>query len=548
MLTCLAVSSRAVAADDGALQWQAKDVRLVHLYDNHAQVKVSDGLTVMADGSDLAITLGSRAPWSDVMLTERCPFDPRGVLRVDVADIKGGDTSVQVVCWDDAGNNLQMFDIFRAINKPGIYEMPLAAYRSVFPDATRQISFRLVIGGRSGAQARYRSVAYGISTTAVVPPAVRTIEKYEPAKAGTWNMPGEPPFVIAHYLAWFSLEKRLGDKGAWDHWFREGPHGHDPVNRRADGLRDIASVEYPLIGTYDSSSHAVVRYHLATMKAAGISGLIVDWYGEGSDSDACMPVLLDEAQKLGMRVTVCFEEKVPCVWHNPKTRAEMLSNCVNDLTYFLKQYGNHPALLKRNGRPFIMQFNSWGTNELGPAHLTPDEDQQLLEKLPVKVHFCRQNLDEAYHPPVQAAYMWWTEGDRPRQFAQDCAALREKGRLEFFMSMLGVGFNDTGVWGWGDGPRVSKMNDLPALQYTESMATDGAPELIQCVTWNDFNEGTCFEPTLEHGFSFVDEVERFVNKLHGRPLNLEDNREPFREYVKTCSDRQRQELPKVPQP
>jgi hypothetical protein len=526
-------------------QWQAKDVQVVHVYDGHAKTQPSEGVTAAAAGDDLLIALNDKAPWSDVVLSERFPFDLRGVVRADLAAITNGDTTVQVACWDAAGNQLDPVDIFRGIREPGVFEMQLLAYRSAFPPETKDISFRIWIGGKPGAEARYHSLAYGVSTSAVVPPPPAPMaDKYEPAKEGTWNLPGEPPFVMAHYVDWFSLEKRLAGK-AWDHWSREGPHGHDPANYRPDGLRDIASVVYPLIGPYDTSSRNVARYHLATMHAAGISGIIVDWYGKGSDSDECLPVLLDEAERLGMRVGICFEEKVPCAWSNPKSRAEMLSNAVNDLTYLVNTWAKHPAYLKRNGHPFVMQFNSWGTGRLGPAHLTPDEDRQLLEALPERIELCRQNLDANYHPPVQAGYMWWDGGDRPRKFAQDAAALRDKGRLEFFMSMLGVGFNDTGVWGWGEGPRVSKNYGMDVLRHTETMATDGAPELIQCVTWNDFNEGTCFEPTLQHGFDFIDEVERFIGKLHGRPVNLEDNREPYREYIKTCSDRERQELPKV---
>jgi hypothetical protein len=453
---------------------------------------------------------------------------------------------VQIACFDSNSALLDSVDILKGIAEPGVYEFPLSAYRSVFPPQTKEISPRLWVGGKAGAEAVYRSVALAVADNAVVPPVDRSIEKYTRATAGTWNIKGEPPFVLAHYVDWFSTDRTAtaGGGQSWDHWSRGGAHGHDASKRGADGLRDVASILYPLIGPYDSNSRAVVRYHLATMRAAGISGLIIDWYGKGSDSDQCMPTILDEAQKLDMKVAICFEEKIPCVWSNPKSRGEILGNAVRDLTYAINTWTKHPAYLKRDGRPFFMQFNSWGTNKLGPAHLTPDEDRELFNKLPEKIAFCRQNADTNFFPPVQAAYTWWSEGDRPRQFAQTAAQLRDQGKLEFFMSMLCVGFNDTGVWGWGDGPRVSKSYGLPVLQKTESMALDEGPELIQCVTWNDFNEGTCFEPTLQHGFAWVDEVEKFVNKIHGRPVDLEDNRKPFEEYQRSCSQAEQEEIPK----
>ena len=66
------------------------------------------------------------------------------------------------------------------------------------------------------------------------------------------------------------------------------------------------------------------------------------------------------------------------------------------------------------------------------------------------------------------------------------------------------------------------------------------------VTWNDFNESTCFEPTVEHGYQYLDEVERWWGEKTGRPVNLEDNRAPFAEYRKACSPTERAEIPHVP--
>jgi glycoprotein endo-alpha-1,2-mannosidase len=364
------------------------------------------------------------------------------------------------------------------------------------------------------------------------------------AAEGNWNVAGKPPFVLAHYVDWFSTDTPLTGK-KWEHWSNAGEHGHDATVRREDGLRDIASVLYPLIGVYHSNDRAVVRYHLATMKAAGIDGIIVDWYGQGYPSDECLPVIFDEAEKLDMKVALCLEEKMFCIWKQPKTREEMVDNMTGALQYAFKTWFPRKAYLRRNGIPFVMQFNSWGTGKLGQERLTPEECATMFSRLPGKVAYCRQNFEAAFHPVIPAAYTWWSEDNRPLEFEKQAAALREKGRLEFFMSMLCVGFNDTGVWGWGNGPRVSKKYGMEVLKHAEDMATVGAPELIQLVTWNDFNEGTCFEPTTKYGFAWVDEVEKYIGTLNGRKVDLEDNREPYREYLRTANDQQKAEVPKV---
>src|SRR5437763_971875 len=148
-----------------------------------------------------------------------------------------------------------------------------------------------------------------------------------------YNLPGHPPYLIAHYMQWYSapwstIEGTMIDRTAkdWSHWqWKGGQADHHPDNKLADGHRDIASVLYPLIGPYDSGSRAVIRYHLATMKAAGISAVTSIWYGPGSNTDKRFPMLLEEAEKLGMRAAICYEEKLNFpTYRNPKDRDEVV--------------------------------------------------------------------------------------------------------------------------------------------------------------------------------------------------------------------------------
>jgi glycoprotein endo-alpha-1,2-mannosidase len=525
--------------------WSANDVKTIHVYDAHAKIQASDGITASTADGHLVLTLNGKVPYADVLLPERVPFDPREYLHVDLTSITGGDSTVQIVALDSAGQILDSIPIFQGITEADSYEMPLAAYRSAFPPQTKDIAVRLWLGGQSGARAEFAQIALGVNENSPIPPAPKIpSHQFAPAREGAWNIPGQPPFVLAHYVDWFSMDTPIGGE-TWSHWSRSGAHGHDASKRREDGLRDIASVLYPLIGTYATNDPTVVRYHLATMKAAGIDGLIVDWYGQGHNSDICLPVIFAEAEKLDMKVALCVEEKMFCVWKMPKTRAQMVDNMTEALTYAYKTWVPRKAYLRRNNLPFMIQFNSWGTGKLGPLHLTPDEWITVFSRLPGQIEYCRQNLDPAYHPIIPAAYTWWSEGNRPLEFADQAVALRDKGRLEFFMSMLCVGFNDTGVWGWGDGPRVSKTYGMSVLKHSEEMATVHDPELIQCVTWNDFNESTCFEPTTKYGFQWVDEVEKYIGQLHKRPVNLEDNREPYRGYLRAADQAHRAEIPKV---
>jgi hypothetical protein len=370
---------------------------------------------------------------------------------------------------------------------------------------------------------------------------------------GQYNLDGKAPYLVAHYMMWYSTPWSTTDhspvdrtSAPWSHWaWKSGGPQHDPETRLPNGRRDIASVVYPLIGPYDSGSQAVTRYHLATMKAAGVSAISAIWYGPGSNTDSRFPILLDEAQKLQMRVYICYEEKLNFPgYRHPKTRDDVVNGAADDLTYIVKKYGQHPAYLRRNGIPVIQQFNAYGKDPvLGSLNLSPEEWRTVFSRLPGKIEFIRQNLDEHYHPPIPAAYVWWDQGKWPQQFAAGASTLRDQGRLDFFMTMVCPGFNDTGVWGWGPGPRLSHGYGLEVLDATMHQALIGNPELVQLVTWNDFNESTCFEPTVQNGSKFLESLGNWWHDQTGRPVQLDQIPPALDQYKKDCSDQERAEIP-----
>jgi glycoprotein endo-alpha-1,2-mannosidase len=367
--------------------------------------------------------------------------------------------------------------------------------------------------------------------------------------AAAWNLPGHAPHLLAHYMTWYQIDGAPGTKrGAWDHWKYEGkgPH-HNPETRNSAGLRDIASVAYPLIGPYDSRSPAVIRYHLETARAAGIEGVIVDWYGRGEYTDKAMPALLDEAARLNMGVAICYEEKVNFLWRSLKTRAQAVAAATADLKYILTRYSVHPAYIRRNGRPVIFNFDGSGDSPMGPGLFLPDEFARIFADLPAPVAYCREGLTATYHPVVAGAFRWWSsDAGAIREFGERARRMVDAHSLDYFAGMISPGFDDTGVWGWGGGPRVTPRAGLSLLRHTFELSFTGDPELIQIVTWNDFNEGTVVEPTRGTGFQYLDAIATWWGEKMGRRVDLEAIREPFLRYARTCSPQQRAELPAAP--
>lgn len=371
----------------------------------------------------------------------------------------------------------------------------------------------------------------------------------KPSAAGsTWNLEGPTPHLMSHYMPWFAVHKKGSKDDIWQHWSWAGPGpSHDPNDRRPDGLRDIASVYYPLIGPYNTWSPDVIRYHLKTAKAVGIQGFLIDWDSTVSDTDARIPQFLDEAHKLGMKIGLCYEEKLSFAWpkfRDPKTRAEAMDFAKADMQHIAKDYGTHPAFLKRGGIPYVFQFNSGGTGPIGPKRFSPAEWTEILASLPNPIIMGRQGLDETFFPPFDASYQWWSSNakDLEAYYAKAAQMVGDK-KMKFFMSFTSPGFNDSGVSGWSGKARVTPRAGLSLLRDTFDRACATSSEIIQIVTWNDFNEGTVVEPTRENGFQYLDALATWWGDKTGHKANLDAIRAPFLEYCRTCSPAEKAELP-----
>ena len=96
------------------------------------------------------------------------------------------------------------------------------------------------------------------------------------------------------YYPWFGTAARDGDY--W-HW-RQG--GHLPPDQ-------IASDFYPVRGPYSSADALVLAAQMREIAAAGVSTVIVSWWGRGSLEDRRLPRVLAAAQSHGLAVAAHVE-------------------------------------------------------------------------------------------------------------------------------------------------------------------------------------------------------------------------------------------------
>lgn len=342
----------------------------------------------------------------------------------------------------------------------------------------------------------------------------------------------EPPLVLAHYMPWFRAEKT--DQGtAWEHWQWYGKgRKHDPDTILPNGRRDIASVFYPRIGPYDGRDRAVLEYHVLTAQAAGIDGFVADWYGPGTYSDRVFAEMTQAAERYGTKVAICLEEKSFFPGYSQaKTRAEVLDTMQAQIQYVLDQYGFSDAYLRHNGEPVFFIFNGYGDGQLGPMNLSPDEVANVLGRFTNEpILLVRGYFTEAYAGIARGSYLWCDDAKTRAKFYDEALSARKDGKLDFVVGCASPGFNDTGVNGWGNGPRITDRRGTREFEDNWAEVLAHQPDAVQVATWNDFEEGTTVEPTEEYGFDFLNITEKSAAQFCGVRANLGDQDWPLRLY------------------
>ncbi len=103
-----------------------------------------------------------------------------------------------------------------------------------------------------------------------------------------------PAETAIFYYPWFGTPAR---DGAYAHW-QQG--GNAPPER-------IASSYYPVRGPYSSSDALVLAAQMHEIAGAGVSTVIVSWWGRGSAEDARLPRVLRAARAQGLTVAAHLE-------------------------------------------------------------------------------------------------------------------------------------------------------------------------------------------------------------------------------------------------
>jgi hypothetical protein len=272
---------------------------------------------------------------------------------------------------------------------------------------------------------------------------------------------GKTPKVLALYEGWFGLPKHLS----------VGYSSHDPQN---------------------------IRNQIRRAKEMGISGFVVDWYGDREPFiDQSYALLQSAAAKEKFSVAMMYDETDQDTGATDEAIADF--TLFHD-TYLSPNAPGHQAYLTYDGRPVIFIFPHGG-------HTDWDKVRTLVNKWSPAPLIINENLPAQHPDAFDGFYPWINPG--AKGWTGDGSNWGEQYLTDFYQTM-GQKYPDRlivgGVWAGFDDSKASwGLNRHISARCGQTFADTKdlsrkffpADQIIPFVlieTWNDYEEGSAIEP------------------------------------------------------
>jgi hypothetical protein len=263
------------------------------------------------------------------------------------------------------------------------------------------------------------------------------------------------------------------------------------------------------------------------MKLIGVDGIIVDWDGRRIypyRNEGLMTVL-PYLDKYHLKLILCFEEWCG-YWPKgtyPDRKAE-INAAAAEIRWMMDNMVNKPFYGTVRGKKPVLIFRKEPKQWFSPA-----EWQQLAPMITDQggALIFAEGFAQEFGPIADGGYFWVGSGtlaDCERKYNNFLETPLPKARTQppLILGSANPGFNDTPVWGWGGGPRISPDYHGRRLQLTWDLCVRHKVDLVQLVTWNDWNEGSTFEPSDTYGYHYVELTKKYAALYKGVPDTIPD--------------------------
>lgn len=340
------------------------------------------------------------------------------------------------------------------------------------------------------------SLPTDLPTPTFTPP----IESPEPSPTSTLPpiVGPDPSYrVAAFYYPWYRTpEVDL----YWDHW-GEGSF-HPPL--------DVASDFYPALGAYSVADPAVLAQHFAWLREARVGVIVSSWWGQGSREDQAVPLLLDVADRYGIKVA----------FHIEPYHGRTATSLVYDIRCLYREYGDHPAFFRTTASSrWSPDDRPKGLFYLWSARF-PDSDTDAVE-----ADYWRDAIDDIHALPegglvlADETVTSWVDGghfDGLYNYAvlesnagngYSWARGLPPGAL--YVPGVNPGFSARRI-GYANDTYVPRRDgETYALRWEAALGMGVEPAIVTITSFNEWHEGTQIEPaavgvTNNLGYTYED--------------------------------------------
>jgi len=390
-------------------------------------------------------------------------------------------------------------------------------------------------------------------------------ESAQTAANHTFDLASHMPahLAIMDTMSWFGVPTSAnGPDSSWGNWdigTMKCVPSRSPAQCDASGDRDVASKFHPLVGAYSSSGNDAqgvghIQLMLSNLRSDCDDSARIDAYAiqlngthytslHGGSSAApnlsleSLDAFLREADKESRVNAVLPSDDASWYWNNghyekldcSTAHATCLAYLQQDIVDMVQIASSHPSAVRINGK-LLLHFYidttdatpaEWSTI-LANARAVTGKDFYTVAQHANATYFA---AFDALAPWVDPSY-WWqhTSGATVRAHAaayakaltQPLLSAAPAGRVVF--GDIAPGFDDfTEEWGKcvvrelpaGDPRDLDLMRGI--VDYLSSAKIQG----VVMTTWDDWTEGTFFEPSVEEGTSKLVTLRQSLGALFG---------------------------------
>jgi glycoprotein endo-alpha-1,2-mannosidase len=289
------------------------------------------------------------------------------------------------------------------------------------------------------------------------------------------------PMVLSVYYPWYGAPS--GPSGAWHQWI--------------PGLLRYGAAHTPSAGFYDSLDTALSRRHVKEAHEAGIDGFAVSWWGRGSFEDRTFRALLSVADQEYFPLAIYYEA------------ADSLDGVVDDIRYILREYGSNPSYLRIDGLPVVFVYGRvvtrFGRNEWASIFERLNSEGLrgvfVADGLEDDLFVGDGHLDFIYDL-FQGVHAYIAVSLDPAALREmnALASVRSKGKNILFAATVVPGYDDSLIRSGGP---IRDRQDGAYYRQRWDIAAGASPGWILVTSYNEWQEGSEIEPSLELGAQYL---------------------------------------------